>query len=84
MGPSIELRGKVLTMRRWWPLFGLVHISGDNKPLTANQFSFSVPAANITPPGADPTLILVAGGADNILQRAPSPPSTSAVAHGNQ
>ncbi|WP_037675870.1 hypothetical protein [Streptomyces griseus] len=35
--------------------------------VTANQFSFSVPAGNITPSGADPTLVLVAGGDRNYL-----------------
>ncbi|MYS91046.1 MULTISPECIES: NosD domain-containing protein [Streptomyces] len=55
------------TSTRFDDLFGLVHINGDDNSVTANQFSFSVPAAGISPAGADPTLILVAGGARNYL-----------------
>jgi inulin fructotransferase (DFA-I-forming) len=55
------------TSTRYDDLFGLVHINGSDNAVTGNQFSFSVPAANITPSGADPTLILVAGGARNFL-----------------
>lgn len=55
------------TSTRYDDLFGLVHINGSDNALTGNQFSFSVPAANITPSGADPTLILVAGGDRNYL-----------------
>ncbi|MFF4349460.1 NosD domain-containing protein [Streptomyces sp. NPDC001530] len=55
------------TSTRFDDLYGLVHINGDDNAVTANQFSFSVPAANITPSGADPAIILVAGGARNFL-----------------
>ncbi|MET8081873.1 NosD domain-containing protein [Streptomyces sp. NPDC005303] len=55
------------TSTRYDDLFGLVHINGSDNAVTGNQFSFSVPAANIAPSGADPTLILIAGGARNFL-----------------
>ncbi|MBC2905947.1 NosD domain-containing protein [Streptomyces cupreus] len=55
------------TSTRFDDLYGLVRISGDDNAVTGNQFSFSVPAANITPSGADPTIVLVAGGARNYL-----------------
>jgi inulin fructotransferase (DFA-I-forming) len=55
------------TSTRYDDLYGLVHINGDHNAVTANQFSFSVPAANVTPSGADPTIILVAGGDRNYL-----------------
>ncbi|MFJ8715346.1 hypothetical protein ACIRD9_19500 [Streptomyces violaceus] len=55
------------TSTRFDDLYGLVHINGSDNAVTGNQFSFSVPAANITPSGADPTLILIAGGARNYL-----------------
>lgn len=55
------------TSTRFDDLYGLVHINGDDNAVTGNQFSFSVPAANISPSGADPTLIAVAGGARNYL-----------------
>ncbi|WP_328868888.1 right-handed parallel beta-helix repeat-containing protein [Streptomyces sp. NBC_00287] len=55
------------TSTRFDDLYGLVHINGDDNAVTGNQFSFSVPAANITPSGADPTVVLVAGGARNYL-----------------
>jgi inulin fructotransferase (DFA-I-forming) len=47
--------------------FGLVHIAGDKNTLTSNQFSFSVPAQNITPAGSDPTIVLVKSGDNNYL-----------------
>ncbi|MGW0817296.1 NosD domain-containing protein [Streptomyces viridiviolaceus] len=55
------------TSTRFDDLYGLVHINGDDNAVTGNQFSFSVPAADITPSGADPAIILVAGGARNYL-----------------
>jgi len=55
------------TSTRYDDLFGLVHVNGDANAVTANHFSFSVPAVNITPSGADPTIILIAGGARNYL-----------------
>jgi inulin fructotransferase (DFA-I-forming) len=35
--------------------------------VAANQFSFSVDTADIPPSGADPTIILIAGGGRNYL-----------------
>ncbi|GHB57347.1 hypothetical protein GCM10010377_55500 [Streptomyces viridiviolaceus] len=55
------------TSTRFDDLYGLVHVDGDDNAVTGNQFSFSVPAADITPSGADPAIILVAGGARNYL-----------------
>lgn len=55
------------TSTRFDDLFGLVHIEGGNNTLTGNLFSFNVPAANITPSGANPTIILVRSGDSNYL-----------------
>ncbi|GGN79907.1 hypothetical protein GCM10011579_064850 [Streptomyces albiflavescens] len=55
------------TSTRFDDLYGLVHIDGSDNAVTANQFSFSVPAENISPSGASPTIILVTGGARNYL-----------------
>ncbi|MBE8472132.1 NosD domain-containing protein [Streptomyces justiciae] len=55
------------TSTRYDDLYGLVHINGDDNAVTANHFSFSVPATAITPAGAAPTIVLVAGGARNYL-----------------
>lgn len=52
---------------RFDDLFGLVHIAGNKNTLTSNQFSFSVPAENITPQGSDPTIVLVKSGENNYL-----------------
>ncbi|POX56266.1 fructotransferase [Streptomyces sp. Ru71] len=55
------------TSTRFDDLYGLVHLSGDDNAVIANQFSYSVPPQNISPAGSDPTIILVAGGARNYL-----------------
>jgi inulin fructotransferase (DFA-I-forming) len=55
------------TSTRFDDLYGLVHIEGNNNTLTGNMFSFNVPAANIAPAGADPTIILVKSGDGNYL-----------------
>jgi inulin fructotransferase (DFA-I-forming) len=52
---------------RYDDLYGLVHINGSDNAVSANQFSFSVPAENISPSGATPTIILVASGDRNYL-----------------
>ncbi|MCF6525410.1 NosD domain-containing protein [Streptomyces sp. JJ36] len=52
---------------RYDDLYGLVHIDGDQNSLTSNHFSFDVAAANVRPPGSDPTIVLVKGGAGNHL-----------------
>lgn len=46
-------------------LYGLIHLRGDNNMVTTNQFAFQVDAAEITPSGAEPTMILVASGDGN-------------------
>lgn len=48
-------------------LFGLVHVVGDGNTITGNHFSFDVPAANVVPIGATPTLILVKSGSNNYI-----------------
>jgi inulin fructotransferase (DFA-I-forming) len=48
-------------------LYGMVHINGNDNSVTSNTFSFDVPAANIVPSGATPTVVLVKGGARNFL-----------------
>lgn len=55
------------TSTRFDDLFGLVHIEGSNNTLTGNLFSFNVPAGNITPTGANPTIVLVRSGDSNYL-----------------
>lgn len=48
-------------------LFGLVHVVGDGNTITGNHFSFDVPAANVVPIGATPTLVLVKSGSNNYI-----------------
>lgn len=48
-------------------LFGLVHINGSGNTVSGNHFSFDVPAANIVPSGATPTLVLVKSGNNNYV-----------------
>jgi len=48
-------------------LYGMVQLNGNDNSVTANTFSFDVPAANIVPAGATPTVVLVKGGARNFL-----------------
>lgn len=48
-------------------LYGLIHLVGDNNMVSTNIVSFDVPPAAITPPGATPTIILVAGGDANFI-----------------
>lgn len=48
-------------------LYGMVHLNGNDNSVTANSFSFDVPANEIVPSGATPTVVLVKGGARNFL-----------------
>jgi inulin fructotransferase (DFA-I-forming) len=48
-------------------LYGLIHLAGDNNMISTNLFDYNVPASAITPPGATPTLILVASGDSNLI-----------------
>jgi inulin fructotransferase (DFA-I-forming) len=48
-------------------LFGMVQLNGDANAVTSNHFSFSVPAANVVPAGAPPTVVLVKSGTGNYL-----------------
>ncbi len=48
-------------------LYGLIHLVGDNNMITSNLFSYNVAAGAITPSGATPTIILVAGGSSNFI-----------------
>ncbi|MBT2443949.1 right-handed parallel beta-helix repeat-containing protein [Streptomyces sp. ISL-36] len=55
------------TSTRFDDHFGLVHINGSDNAVSSNQFSFQVPAENIRPAGASPTIVLVKGGDSNYL-----------------
>ncbi|TGN64128.1 right-handed parallel beta-helix repeat-containing protein [Nocardioides eburneiflavus] len=48
-------------------LYGMVHLNGNDNSVTANMFSFDVPAGSIVPSGATPTVVLVRGGTRNQL-----------------
>ena len=48
-------------------LYGMVQVNGNDNSITANTFSFNVPAANVVPTGATPTVVLVKGGTGNYL-----------------
>jgi inulin fructotransferase (DFA-I-forming) len=48
-------------------LYGTVHAVGDNNLISDNLFAYNVPPASITPAGAQPTQILVAGGDANVI-----------------
>jgi inulin fructotransferase (DFA-I-forming) len=48
-------------------LYGVIHLLGDNNMVSTNIFAFDVPSAAITPAGATPTIILVAGGDGNFI-----------------
>lgn len=48
-------------------LYGVIHLLGDNNMVSTNIFTFDVPSAAITPSGATPTIILVAGGDGNFI-----------------
>lgn len=48
-------------------LFGVVHVHGDNNLISDNLFAYDVPQGQITPPNAQPTMILVAGGDRNTI-----------------
>lgn len=48
-------------------LFGVVHVRGDNNLISNNLFAYDVPADRINPSGAQPTMILVAGGDANVI-----------------
>ncbi|WP_334171215.1 NosD domain-containing protein [Sinomonas sp.] len=48
-------------------LYGVVHVLGDNNLVSDNLFAYNVPPANITPAGAQPTQILLAGGDANVV-----------------
>lgn len=48
-------------------LYGMIHLNGNDNSVTSNAFSFDVPAAEIVPSGATPTVVLVKGGARNFI-----------------
>ena len=48
-------------------LFGLVQLNGSGNTVVGNHFSFDVPAADILPSGATPTLVLVKSGDNNYV-----------------
>jgi inulin fructotransferase (DFA-I-forming) len=48
-------------------LFGVVHLRGDNNFVTGNLFAYHVDPGRIRPSGAEPTIVLVAAGAGNVV-----------------
>lgn len=48
-------------------LFGVVHVRGDNNLISDNLVAYDVPPGRISPSGAEPTMILVAGGDHNVI-----------------
>ncbi|WP_019818778.1 NosD domain-containing protein [Saccharomonospora saliphila] len=46
-------------------LYGVVHLRGDNNMVTTNLIAFHVDSAEISPSGAEPTMILIASGHAN-------------------
>jgi len=48
-------------------LFGLIHLAGDRNAITGNFFSIGLASGEVTPPGSNPTVVLVAAGVDNYL-----------------
>lgn len=48
-------------------LFGVVFIKGDNNLISDNVIAYDVPAGQVKPSGAQPTMILVAGGDANVI-----------------
>ena len=48
-------------------LFGLLQLNGNNNTVTANHFSYDVPAGSINPGGATPTIILFKSGDGNYI-----------------
>lgn len=48
-------------------LFGMIQLNGNDNAVVANSFSFDVPASEIVPSGATPTIVLVKGGSRNFL-----------------
>jgi inulin fructotransferase (DFA-I-forming) len=48
-------------------LFGVMHVRGDNNLISDNLFAFDVPPDRLNPSGAEPTIILVAGGDHNVI-----------------
>lgn len=47
--------------------YGVVHVRGDNNLISDNLVAYDVPPDRLTPPGAEPTMILVAGGDANVV-----------------
>ena len=48
-------------------LYGMVQLNGNGNSVTSKLLSFNMPPANLNPPGATPTMILVKGGDSNFL-----------------
>ena len=47
--------------------YGVLHVRGDNNLISNNLFAFDVPPDRLNPSGAQPTMILVAGGDHNVI-----------------
>lgn len=48
-------------------LYGVIHAVGDNNLISNNLFAYDVPPDRIVPTGAQPTMILIAGGDSNVV-----------------
>lgn len=48
-------------------LYGVLHLRGDNNLVSDNLIAYDVPPDRINPTGAEPTMILVAGGDHNLI-----------------
>lgn len=48
-------------------LYGVIHAVGDNNLISNNLFAYDVPPASVVPAGAQPTMILIAGGDGNVV-----------------
>jgi inulin fructotransferase (DFA-I-forming) len=48
-------------------LYGVIHAVGDNNLISNNLFAYDVAPDRIVPTGAQPTMILIAGGDSNVV-----------------
>lgn len=48
-------------------LYGVIHAVGDNNLISNNLFAYDVAPAKVVPEGAQPTIILIAGGDSNVI-----------------
>ncbi|AFR27598.1 inulin fructotransferase [Arthrobacter sp. Rue61a] len=48
-------------------LYGVIHALGDNNLISNNLFAYDVPPNKVAPAGAQPTIVLIAGGDGNVI-----------------